>query len=193
MEPGDWMCHSCDEINFKTRTVCRKCSTPVQGHVASLYSWLTGSNTKGRAGDWSCSCGELNFTNRNNCRKCKKNKLPSTTSTKQEIKVEPGDWICLDILCKEHNFKNRTMCRKCNLPKNTAPKKYIEHQSNILPQPDAHEDNLCVICLDKPKEYAITKCGHMCYCDKCGLNLNKCPICRTNYIPNQDIIKIFNA
>ena len=46
---------------------------------------------------------------------------------------------------------------------------------------DNRDDRLagtCVVCIDRPVEVVFASCGHMCCCEKCGLNLTRCPICR---------------
>jgi len=50
-------------------------------------------------------------------------------------------------------------------------------------------DTECVVCLEAPKEVAFIPCGHMCCCQKCGLNasLNQCPVCRLNITKKQKI------
>ncbi len=170
MKPGDWKC-GCGEINFKSRNSCRKCN-----------------KNKARPSDWNCQCGELNFANRTSCRKCGnvKDELINQMPVVQNsiVAMKPGDWICPNDLCKEHNFKVRDICRKCNTSKNPQPKEVNDESDD--------DDNTCIICLDKPRAYAITKCGHLCYCDTCGLNINKCPICREVYNPTTDLLKIFN-
>ena len=54
-------------------------------------------------------------------------------------------------------------------------------------------DNKCIVCLDGSKRRAITKCGHLCYCNSCGHDIKKCPICRKDYDPNTDLIEIFST
>lgn len=160
-EPGDWKCNSCQEVNFKRRDSCRKCGV-------SKYQKITRSN------DWTCECAELNFASRNACRKCGKNK-PGVTQTVIP-KFEMGDWYCNNTNCGEMNFKSRAMCRKCGTAKQTQVPKT--------------EDN-CIVCLSDSKTQAIKNCGHLCFCDICGFNINKCPICRVNYNPETDLLKIY--
>jgi len=66
---GDWNC-SCGELNFASRSQCRKCG--IQKNITPLS---TNQNpppiTSHKPGDWICSCGELNFASRSQCRKCK--------------------------------------------------------------------------------------------------------------------------
>ena len=122
--------------------------------------------------DWVCECLESNFGSRSACRKCGKAKSgnPST------ITYEMGDWYCSDNNCKEMNFKSRTSCRKCNKPKTQLP---------------PNDNDNCIVCMSDAKSQVIIKCGHLCYCDVCGFNINKCPICRITYNPDTDLLKIY--
>jgi hypothetical protein len=49
------------------------------------------------------------------------------------------------------------------------------------PQPQAEEE-LCVVCMDAPKRYAMVPCLHVCVCEACArqlLNVTRsCPVCR---------------
>jgi Zinc finger, C3HC4 type (RING finger) len=54
----------------------------------------------------------------------------------------------------------------------------------------------CCMCFDRPMDSVIYRCGHMCVCYECGLEIQEfhnpplCPICRQ---PISDIIKIYKA
>ena len=52
----------------------------------------------------------------------------------------------------------------------------------------ANEDNECVICFDKPKQYLCVPCGHLCFCQDCKNATKDCPICRQKVV---QIIKLF--
>ena len=44
---------------------------------------------------------------------------------------------------------------------------------------DAERDkHLCVVCLQRPKEYAPSACGHFALCEACMPRVDSCPICR---------------
>ncbi|XP_068196938.1 mitochondrial ubiquitin ligase activator of nfkb 1-A [Antennarius striatus] len=47
---------------------------------------------------------------------------------------------------------------------------------------EEHEDNVCVICLDQPRDCILLECGHVCCCYRCyqALRHRWCPICRQN-------------
>ena len=163
-EPGDWKCNSCQEINFKRRDRCRKCDV-------SKYQKTT--NTK--PNDWICECSELNFASRSACRKCGKSKTGVPQQTNGPV-YEMGDWYCSDANCKEMNFKSRTSCRKCGKGKTIQA---------------SNDNDNCIVCMSDAKSQAIKLCGHLCFCDVCGFNITKCPICRINYNPDTDLLKIY--
>ena len=44
---------------------------------------------------------------------------------------------------------------------------------------DAERDkHLCIVCLQRPKEYAPSACGHFALCEACMPRVDSCPICR---------------
>ena len=45
------------------------------------------------------------------------------------------------------------------------------------------EEELCVVCMDAPKQHIILPCGHQCVCEACAQQLTQttspsCPVCR---------------
>ena len=169
------------------------------GSLQSQYS-----NAELRVGDWICpnkNCNEHNFNVRYHCRKC------GTPNTQSAYNIfTGGDWVCLN--CNGYNFKIRDHCRKCGTSKNGInpnpnsnpnPNPNSNPNLNLNPTPnlntDTTDDNVCIICFDNPKMYAITKCGHFCYCMQCGFNksITNCPICRVKYNPNTDLLKIIDV
>jgi hypothetical protein len=174
MEPGDWKC-VCGEMNFKKRDICRKCR-----------------KSKPKSGDWNCSCGEMNFASRTACRKCGNVRLQNPP-LKPSFRPKPGDWICKQEKCGEHNFGFRDICRKCLKPVRENPRSDSNNNSTNQSSDLESEEITCVICLTESRTHAITKCGHLCYCGICGFNINKCPICRVEYDPDNDLIKIYNV
>jgi hypothetical protein len=44
------------------------------------------------------------------------------------------------------------------------------------------EENLCVVCMEMPADFALFPCGHKCVCDEDGAHICRrgiCPICRS--------------
>eukprot|EP00922_Rhytidocystis_sp_ex-Travisia-forbesii_P001760 GHVS01002487.1.p1 GENE.GHVS01002487.1~~GHVS01002487.1.p1 ORF type:complete len:588 (+),score=79.14 GHVS01002487.1:119-1765(+) len=46
----------------------------------------------------------------------------------------------------------------------------------------------CVVCMTEPDEAALDPCGHVCMCMNCALQVDNCPICRTEV---SKVLKIF--
>lgn len=57
----------------------------------------------------------------------------------------------------------------------------------VLPRPKKFEilqnfdvsDNACTLCFDNEANTELRECGHRGFCDNCVVQLDKCPICRT--------------
>jgi len=125
-----------------------------------------------KKGDWKCSCGDVNFASRQACRKCNKTKPTEAPS------FEQGDWYCGS--CNTHNFKSRNTCFSCQTARSVK-------------QTDEEHDDTCVICLDRPINTVVKTCGHLGYCYECALSMHQCPICRKDYDPDADLLKVFKA
>ncbi|KAH3765682.1 E3 ubiquitin-protein ligase RNF34 [Pelomyxa schiedti] len=48
----------------------------------------------------------------------------------------------------------------------------------------------CKICLDRPVNVVLLRCGHLCVCSVCAAVLRDCPICRQRI---QEVVKVFRA
>ncbi|PSS20912.1 Zinc finger Ran-binding domain-containing protein [Actinidia chinensis var. chinensis] len=118
-EGGDWMCSSCQHLNFKKRDLCQRCRCPKFGVGTDV------SRTEvDLAGDWYCNamnCGAHNYASRTSCYRCGtpyglcsggavvEGGLPGWKS---------GDWICNRLGCGVHNYACRVECFKCKTPRN---------------------------------------------------------------------------
>lgn len=173
----EWNC-TCGCSNHGSNDKCRKCNL--------FRSKALRSNIK--PGDWKCDCSTINFAKRMSCYKCNKEKTTCSTPTSQVILTKPGDWSCPDEGCKTNNFGNRTNCFKCG--KERVIKKNINQIQN---QQNEEERKICTICMDNKINTCITTCGHLACCYICGLAMARCPICRTEYNPDKDLIKTFEV
>lgn len=59
----------------------------------------------------------------------------------------------------------------------------------------ADEENRieCKVCMDKPKNTMLTLCGHYDLCELCAAILTQCPICKRNYDPSKDTVRVFES
>jgi len=188
---GDWVCSSCGDLNFASRTSCRKCSNPKSSAGASVQA---------RAGDWNCpACNHLNFARNQCCRNCKavpslvagRSSSSSSSNSSNLPSAKPGDWSCSS--CNEYNFARNQACRKCKNPKSSVPTPAPVPAGTSVSSATSNDDegkNLCVVCMEEPAQMAITVCGHLCLCPQCASSLHACPLCRVTFSRN-DLLKIF--
>ena len=184
IKKGDWVCN-CGVINFSSRTQCYKCNkNKGDQSKTETTSFLP------RSGDWYCNkCNDLNFSNRTSCRKC--------SNPKTEAKVvitNKDDWTCPNTGCKELNFAFRDICYKCNTLKIKASTNNIDNKEGGKDNTKGDEDDddkYCIVCMEREKNMAIIKCGHLCLCSICGYALDQCPLCREPFNPDEHLIKIF--
>ena len=69
--------------------------------------------------------------------------------------------------------------------------KIEELQAKILELKQSENNTLCCICMEKPKNYLLLKCNHLCMCGGCSIKVKACPICRTEYNVDTDVVKIY--
>jgi len=193
-KPGDWNCH-CGEMNFASRTACRKCGSSKGSQQPQPHP---------RVGDWACAiCGHLNFARNQCCRACKT--VPSLTLfcltyvlTVLPVSAKPGDWTCP---CGEYNFARNQICRVCRSGKGSAaPTSAVCTVASTAPPSGTpssastnvsnDDSNQCVVCMSAAADAAITVCGHLALCMQCAQSLKSCPLCRVPYTP-ENILKIF--
>ena len=51
-------------------------------------------------------------------------------------------------------------------------------------------NNVCVVCLDRPRSVVILDCGHICACHECAALLTNCPVCRRRIVR---LVPTFNS
>jgi len=205
IKPGDWKC-ACGELNFARNQTCRKCnSAPGLVGNNSVPAGLVGNNSVPagsvgniKPGDWKCACGELNFARNQTCRKCNSapglvgnNSVPAdSVGNNSTPPVKPGDWICL--ACCEHNFARNRQCRRCNGLPGVAPASVPVSQAPPPPSEEDEEKDLCLVCMVDKAAVVIVPCVHLSLCKPCSDQLNKCPVCRADYSPQQ-VVKVYNV
>eukprot|EP00922_Rhytidocystis_sp_ex-Travisia-forbesii_P001756 GHVS01002482.1.p1 GENE.GHVS01002482.1~~GHVS01002482.1.p1 ORF type:complete len:551 (+),score=54.95 GHVS01002482.1:618-2270(+) len=78
-----------------------------------------------------------------------------------------------------------------NRSQKAEPRKSV-HACDPLRSPASHKyvrgPPKCVVCMTDPDEAALDPCGHICMCMNCALQVDNCPICRTEV---SKVLKIF--
>ncbi|KAA8523035.1 hypothetical protein F0562_009458 [Nyssa sinensis] len=129
---GDWMCSSCQHLNFKKRDSCQRCQCPKFGSGTDMSSYGI-NRTEVLAGDWYCTamnCGAHNYASRSSCYRCGAAKddycgygsgIMGSGGYGYDGSALPGwksgDWICSRLGCAVHNYASRMECYKCRTPR----------------------------------------------------------------------------
>ena len=113
-----------------------------------------------------------NYTNNNNTNNNNKNNQFSIFNNNPDNDN--------DSMALRNNNKN-------NVKNNNVEDKQKEKESNDKDE-DEDDSKKCVICLEEDKCILLMPCKHVCCCEGCSNDVNKCPICR-NKIESK--IKIF--
>lgn len=101
MSSGDWMCGSCQHLNFKKRDSCQRCRFPKFGGDPDISSYGI-NRPEALPGDWYCNamnCGAHNYASRTNCYRCGALKEDFYGYGASMMGTIPpgwknGDWIC---------------------------------------------------------------------------------------------------
>jgi len=113
VRPGDWRCPNCNDHQFASRTVCRKCGTAKPGVE------LTGHplHPQGFANPFGQPIQQFHH----------QPFVPLHVGGSGgglmgngAVNVRPGDWHC--PVCSDLNFASRKVCRKCQAPSPLAIK-----------------------------------------------------------------------
>ncbi|KAL6884626.1 hypothetical protein ACP4OV_010562 [Aristida adscensionis] len=100
-KPGDWVCRSCQYVNFCKREACQRCSEAKLGVERTDYGAL-GGDWDVKPGDWYCfMCGAHNYASRATCFKCTAAKNDAAAvaqgwayTVAAPAGMRSGDWIC---------------------------------------------------------------------------------------------------
>eukprot|EP00403_Amphidinium_massartii_P012836 CAMPEP_0178425040 /NCGR_PEP_ID=MMETSP0689_2-20121128/28519_1 /TAXON_ID=160604 /ORGANISM="Amphidinium massartii, Strain CS-259" /LENGTH=457 /DNA_ID=CAMNT_0020046693 /DNA_START=92 /DNA_END=1466 /DNA_ORIENTATION=+ len=117
--PGDWICPSCQDLQFARNTHCRQCGTEKPEGAEAIGAGMGGMMLPGgkgmcgkglKPGDWHCeSCGDLQFARNTECRRCG---APNPSSSGGKVYGErPGDWRCPS--CGDFQFARNRKCKVC--------------------------------------------------------------------------------
>lgn len=93
--------------------------------------------------------------------------------------------FCLDTL-KSNNDRLVNLIHKQELEKRDEIIRSLMREIEVYEKCNEPNDKSCEVCesgcvVCKDNEInSVFPCGHLCVCFRCGINLNKCPICRQN-------------
>ncbi|MCL7041841.1 hypothetical protein MKW94_004403 [Papaver nudicaule] len=103
MKKGDWICPTCNFMNFAKNVKCLRCagfSQQRQERFAEDQDHLPL-----KRGDWLCgTCNFMNFAKNTRCFQCKER--PSNRH------LGPGEWACES--CNYVNFRKNMVCINCD-------------------------------------------------------------------------------
>lgn len=82
---------------------------------------------------------------------------------------------------------NRGLSTTQVLPNVLAPmfQRHVEKRSTAETE-SADEDDMCVICFERPGGVQLRPCGHDLFCRVCARQVRKCPLCRASMTSWQD-------
>ncbi|KAI3743634.1 hypothetical protein L1987_61344 [Smallanthus sonchifolius] len=137
---GDWICGTCQYLNFGWRIKCQRCDESFVGLSKVCANAPRPRVCNFRPGDWFCNAGVCrahNYASRRFCYKCGAVKripflggsvgyynpvfppmifgfLGPRAARISRRGWRTGDWFCGRPDCNAHNFGDRVRCYKCN-------------------------------------------------------------------------------
>ncbi|KAI3512345.1 hypothetical protein L1887_19660 [Cichorium endivia] len=176
--PADWICGSCNHLNFHWRQACRRCKDPQPQDITLTYAPGPRVFTF-RPGDWFCDvgiCQAHNFASRRFCFKCGSLKSiptfgptpgyyapimtfslhgrpPGARISRQGWK--PGDWFCGRPDCYAHNYASRVICFKCKSSYGCVKDLIMVEPVSVLDVRDEHYGQLPNVNRYQPLPVAI--------------------------------------
>jgi cellular nucleic acid-binding protein len=105
---------------------------------------------------------------------CPNSKQPSATNPNINSNIALKCYNCSGTGHKSDSCSNPKKCYNCgNLGHiSTNCKEQKEQLDGDI------DEKLCIICMDKNKEYIVVPCGHFKYCAECVKKINTCSTCR---------------
>ena len=197
----DWKC-VCGEGNFAKRDNCRKCRRKKGDKITNE---INGSKQTEKDKEEKPSMTKEERAKRKMEKLEIKNgikKMEEDLKKKEEClkkDLEKIEKTKIEMKTTEENAKNQKILFDNEIEKMKKEKAQLEIDMNSkkafleIMDNDENKDNCCVICMDREKTQLITNCKHLCFCDVCCFSVNKCPICRTIFNPNKDLMKIYNV
>ncbi|KAL8105821.1 hypothetical protein AgCh_029570 [Apium graveolens] len=103
VKQGDWICPTCNFLNFARNIKCLRCDRLDKERLQKLGK--DEDHLPLKKGDWICeTCNFFNFAKNTRCYHCKEKPPPR--------KINPGEWECES--CNYINFRKNMACLKCD-------------------------------------------------------------------------------
>jgi len=145
--PGDWICPSCNDLQFARNASCRRCgqmnpssggfgqqqimAMPCSGGGAGGYGVSgyggAGAELELRPGDWICPrCNDHVFARNSACRRCSTPRPATDAGSYTQASYAPTAGGNLQSMkpgdwicpqCKDLQFARNTACRRCSAPR----------------------------------------------------------------------------
>jgi len=116
----------------------------------------------------------------------------SSESMKRTTENGPYDEESVCIYCIAHFTKNNNTSESNSSSPSYSIKVYkslVQTEQGLYEMQDIYgtsdegasdQDEKCIICWDNDREVTLLPCRHMCVCQECFQQIDKCPICRQN-------------
>lgn len=135
LRPGDWVCPSCSNHNYASRTHCNRCGTPKvdQASGAGGYdpaqAFLGTDGTQDVVANYQAQLAaqlgsQLGLNAALNATPAAMNPVNTMAQAvaqapapeKPAQKPRPGDWYCPNPQCMNLNYASRIVCNRCQTP-----------------------------------------------------------------------------
>nr|CAD1837433.1 unnamed protein product [Ananas comosus var. bracteatus] len=118
MKKGDWLCPSCNFLNFARNLRCLECKKAGPRKEERIIEM--------KLGDWTCpKCEFMNFARKKQCHRCEERR--------PKRQLIPGDWECPS--CDFVNFRRNKVCIKCNCARPEAEEGGTQFEDYVLRRP----------------------------------------------------------
>lgn len=185
MQHKDWIC-ACEYKNHERNKKCRKCNRtkPKGGEAQDDVDVETRRTKKGtKDKHWTCGCGYENFSERTKCRNLLCEKPRARPAPKEEVGARAGDWFCES--CQKSIWASKPQCTKCGTHRPDVAK--------LLESKEKDTEGRCIACLSAKANMVVTLCGHLCLCEKCSAEVDKCPMCRKVFSKDKNLLRVFGT
>lgn len=176
-----------DGLNFKGDYEAQT-SEFTMGTVKRVYK-VSGAGTQAnliRCGSW------IGASLANSDGFCGPDNGPACEKCKERQKAVPDRWeVEVEIRSFPHTTTVLVLASPCPEDEEDAGSSSKAQKKSTEDKPKSKRDGECVVCLDKPADYAAIPCGHKCVCKGCKEGVkSQCPCCR---VQAAGWLRIFNV